>query len=97
MLRDHRAHEQAAVTPAQYRQLLRTRPFLLDQVFGRRGEIIEHVLLPGQIASLMPFLTEFAAAANVGHDVNAPVIEPNSAGEIEIGRHADAITAVAVE
>ena len=97
MLRDHCAHEQPAVAAAEDRELLRTRPFLFDQVFGRRGEIIEHVLFFGQIAGLVPFFAELAASANVRHDKNAATVEPKPAREVEIRLHADAVAAVAIK
>ena len=97
MLRDHRAHEQAAVASPLDREFLWPRPFLLDQVFRGRRKIIEHVLFFREIASLVPFLAELAATADVCHDVNAAAIKPEPTREIEAGRHADAVATVAVK
>ena len=73
-----------------------TRVFLLDQILGRGREIIEHVLFVRQIAGLVPFLAELAAAADVGDDIDPAAIEPEPPGKIERRRHADAVTAVAI-
>src|SRR2546428_802591 len=97
MLRDHRAHEQTAIAPALDRQFFGPGVLLFNQILGGGREIIEHSLLPGEIASLVPFLTELAAAANICHDIDAAAIEPKSACEIEIRRHAHAVSTVAVE
>ena len=50
-----------------------------------------------KVAGLVPFLAEFAATPNVGHHIKAAAIKPNPAREIKIGRHADAITAIAIK
>src|SRR4029077_4566224 len=97
MLRDQCTHSQAAVTSAEKRQLVWSRPFLLNQVFRRRREIIEHVLFLREIPGLVPLLAELATAANVGDHINTTAIEPNAAREIKIRGHADSVTAIAVE
>src|SRR5437868_3350490 len=66
-------------------------------MFGARREIIEDSLFVGQVAGFVPFLTELTAAANVRYDKNAATIEPKPAGEIEIRRHAHAVSAIAVK
>src|SRR5437660_7783227 len=45
----------------------------------------------------MPILSELAAAADICHHIYAAAIEPEPAGEIKIGRHANAVTAVSVK
>ena len=97
MLGHHRAHEQAAVAAALDGQLVRVRVFLIDQILGGGREIIEDVLLFGEVPGLVPFFAELAAAAHVGHDIDAAAIEPEPPGEIEGRRHADAVTAVAIK
>ena len=97
MLRNHRPHEQAAVAPALDRQFFRTRPFFLDQILGCGSEIIEHILLFGEISRFVPFFAELASAANVGHHINAAAIEPEAPREIEIWLHANAVAAVTVK
>src|ERR1700684_900140 len=97
MLRNQSAHQESTVAPAQDRELLRPRVFLLDQVFARGREIIEHVLFFREVPGLMPFLAELAAAADICHHKNAAVIEPKAAGEIKTRRHADAVPAAAVQ
>ena len=97
MLRDHRAHQKAAIAPTLDRELFRARLILFDQVFGGSRKIIEHVLLFREVAGLVPFFAELAAASNIRHDVDAAAIEPKPPRKIKIGRHADAVAAVAVE
>src|SRR5882762_11487423 len=97
MLRNHRTHEQTTIAAALDRELLRSSVLLIDQIFSGRGEIIKDVLLVSQISGFVPFLTELTAAADVGDDVDATAIEPESTREIEVGRHAHAVSAVAVE
>ena len=45
----------------------------------------------------MPGFAEFAAAPEVGDDVDAAALEPEFAGEVEARLHVDSIAAVAVE
>ena len=97
MLRDHRAHQKAAIASALDRKFLRSRVFLLDQVFACSGEIIEHVLLFCEIAGLVPAFTELPAAADICHHIETAAIEPEPAREIEIRRHADPVSAVTVK
>src|SRR3982074_3433771 len=97
MLSQHRAHQQSAVASPQNRELLRTRPFLLGQIFGRRRKIVEAVLLLRQVTALMPILAKPPPATNIRDHINPPVIKPNFSGEIEIGLHAEAVTAVAIK
>src|SRR5260370_1297072 len=97
MLRDHRTHEETAIASTQKRQLCWARPLLPDQIFGSRCKIIEDVLLFCEIASLVPFLPEFASAANVRDHVNTAAVEPEPAREFKIRRHAEAITTVTVK
>ena len=97
MLGEHRAHEKSAVASALDRQFFRTRVFLFDEILGRGREIIEHVLFPGKITGLVPFLAELAATANVCHHIDTAAIEPETPGEIEARLHADAIPAIGVE
>ena len=97
MLRKQCSHQQAAVASAEESQLFRARVFLLDQILSRRRKIIENVLFLREVPGLVPFLAELAAAANIGHDIDAATVEPKPPGKIKGGRHADAITAIAIE
>src|ERR1700736_1245930 len=97
MLCQHCAHEQSAIAATENRELLRARPFLFDQIVGRGRKIIEHILLLRQVTGFMPFLAELTATANICHDKHAATIEPGASRKIEIGLHADAITAVAIK
>ena len=60
-------------------------------------EIVEHVLLPELRAGLVPVLAVFAAAAQVGHGVDAAHLEPRLDGRAERGRRRDIEAAVAVQ
>ena len=97
MLRDHGAHQKAAVASTLNRELSRTCVILFYQVFGSSREIIKNVLFFREIASLVPFFAELATASNVCHHVNAAAIEPKPARKIKTGRHADSVAAVRVE
>src|SRR5947208_7476624 len=97
MLGNHRAHQKTAIASALDRKSFRARVLLFDQVFGGGGEIVEHVLLFGEIAGLVPFLTEFTCASNVRHHVDAAVVEPKPPRKIKIWRHADSVAAIAVK
>ena len=97
MLRNHRAHQKAAIASTQDRKFFRARVLFCDQVFGSGREIIEHVLFFGKIAGLVPLLTELSAASNVRHHIDAAVIEPQPPRKVEIRRHTDAVTAVAIK
>src|SRR5205823_6682492 len=57
-------------------------------------EIVEDILLVGKTARQMPAFAAFATAPQVRNGDDAALIEPNAAGEIEVRREADAITAV---
>src|SRR5436190_23285979 len=97
MLRNHRSHQEPAIASALDREFFRARVLLFDQIFCSGREIIEDVLFFGEIASLVPLLTEFSAASNVCHHVHATAIEPEPSRKIEIRRHADAVAAIAVK
>ena len=97
MLGDHCAHQEAAIASSLDRELFRPRVFFFNQVFRRSREIIEHVLFFREIAGLVPVFAELAAASNIRHHIDAAAIEPESAREIKIRRHADSVAAVAVK
>src|SRR6266480_2996497 len=97
VLRDHRAHEQTAVASALDRQFFGARVFLFDQIFGRGREIIEHSLLSGKIAGLVPFLTKLATTTDIGHDKNASAIEPEPPRETKRGRLTNTEAAISSE
>ena len=98
MLGQHGAHQQPAVAAAHQRQPFVRGDLAGDQFLGDRGEIVEHVLLPGQRALLMPDLAIFAAAADIGDDEHAAGIQPQAraaAGETWVEDHA--IAAIAIQ
>src|SRR5207237_8346027 len=97
VLRDNCVHEQPTVASALDRQFLGARVFLFDQIFGRGREIIEHRLLSGEIAGLVPFLTELATATDIGHDKNAAAIEPEPPRETKRRRLTNTVPAIASE
>src|SRR5262249_35882356 len=71
--------------------------FLLDQILGAGDEIIEDVLLFGEVATPVPFFAEFAAASEVGNGIDAALVQPDAANEVEARHLAAAVAAVAVE
>src|SRR5882762_8242480 len=97
MLRNHRAHQKAAIASTLDRKFFGARIVLFDQVFGGGRKIVEHVLLVGEIAGLMPVFPELATASNIRHDINAAAIEPKPSRKIKIWRHTDSVAAVAVK
>src|SRR5437667_3415552 len=97
MLRYHRAHQEAAIASVLDRKFFRARVLLLDQVFGGDREIVEHCLLFRKIAGLVPFFAKFTAASNVRYHINPAAIEPEPTSKVEIRRHADPVTTVAVK
>src|SRR5436853_302850 len=96
-LRHGGAHEQAAVGPAGDGELGGRRVALGDQVLRRGDEVVEHVLLLLVHAALMPLLTVFPTAAQVGHGVHPTQLQPHHHRDGEARREADVEAAVAVE
>src|SRR5438309_457435 len=85
MLGEEGAHEQTAVAGAFDGEFAGLSVAGVDEVFSASGEVVEDILLFGQVAGLVPFLTELAAAAQVGDDINAALIEPDATGDTKIG------------
>jgi len=54
-------------------------------VLGASDEVIEHVLLAGEAAGLVPRVAEIPAAAEVGHRNDAAVIEKDAREHAERG------------
>ena len=65
VLRELRAHQQAAVPAAFDRDFFGRGVLALDHVLESGVEIVEDVLLPGQIAGLVPLFAVFSAAAQI--------------------------------
>ncbi len=86
-LEGNRGNQQATVAATIYRQMSRRGNFSGDQVFGHGNEIIKHLLAIGLQTGLMPARAKFAAAANIGHDVDAPIVEPGIADRGGITRN----------
>ena len=72
--------------------------FLIDQVLSAGNEIVEDVLLARQVAGLVPLLSIFAAAAEVGLHENPALVEPKAREQSSKTRFcADAIASIANE
>jgi hypothetical protein len=78
MLRDHRAHQKAAVRTAHQRELVVRGITTLDEIAPGRCEIVEDVLLLREHAFLMPALAIFGAAADVGDHIDAAGVQPDA-------------------
>ena len=91
------ADEQAAVRTAGDRQLMRSGVFLVDQVFGGRDKVVEHVLLSGKHTRPVPPFPELAAAAQVRHRINAALLHQQHRQRRETRRQIDVETAVSVQ
>ena len=85
-LRQHDAHQEAAIRTAHDAEPARARDIAADQILGDRDEILEGVAAAGFQRGLVPFRTELAAAADIGDDIDAALFEPEPAGGAEIGR-----------
>ena len=97
VLCEHRAHEQAAVAAAFHGKFLRLGVVRFHEPFSARREVIEDVLLVREAAGRVPPLAELISTAQIRNDQHAALIEPHPACEIETGREADAVAAVAVK
>ena len=69
---DHRADQQPAVGPARDRKLVLAGDAFLLEPLADRDEVVEHILLVGEAAAVVPCLAIFAAAANVPSGVKVP-------------------------
>jgi hypothetical protein len=76
MLCEKGSHEQTAVAAAFDGEFVSACVTALDEVLSTGGEVIKDVLLLRQIAREMPFLTVFTTTANVGDDVDMPLLQP---------------------
>jgi len=52
---------------------------IVNKILGAGREVVEHVLFVGRAPVFVPFLAELAAAAQVGHDKDAAVLQPEDA------------------
>ena len=75
-LRDHRAHQQAAIRSALDGEVIFVGDLVGDQEFGGGDEVVENILLFVQHAGAMPVFAELGAAAQVGHGVDAAMLQP---------------------
>src|ERR1039458_5684518 len=94
-LRDHRAHEQAAVGTALDREVIFVGVFLRDEILAGSDEVVKYVLLLLQHAGAMPVFAELGPAAQVGNRENAAVLHPEISAAVETWRLRDVKTAVA--
>src|SRR5207245_11098215 len=60
-------------------------------------EVVEDVLLLGEVSGAVPFFTELAAAAEVGDGVDTALFQPHPADEVEPRHLAAAVAAVAIK
>src|ERR1051325_8604971 len=97
VLRELGAHQQAAIAPTHDGQAIGRRVAPVHERLRAGGEVVEHVLLGQELARLVPCVAVLAAAADVRHRVDAALLDPEHAAGLEIGLHADAVAAVAVE
>ena len=67
------------------------------QELARRDEIVEHVLLVGEPAAVVPRLAIFAAAADVGDREHPTLLEPRDPRRRKRRRHRDVEAAVRIE
>jgi hypothetical protein len=67
---------------------------LLQEEIGRAQEIVEHVLLAVEHALAVPVFAVFAASAQMGHRVEAPLLEELDHAAAEGGRVAHVEAAV---
>src|SRR5215469_16900605 len=95
-LRCNRSNQQAPITPAPDRQLLRAGIFVFDQPFSRCNEIVENVLLVFQQTCFVPGFTKLASAANVGYSIDPSLLCPPHFSRVEIRRQTGIEPAVAV-
>jgi hypothetical protein len=69
------AGEQAAIAAPFDREAAGVRVAFRHQPFGRRDEIVEHILLPLEHAGLVPRLSVLSSAAQIRDGVDAPPLE----------------------
>ena len=91
------ADQQAAVGAAGDGQAVVAGVALTDEVFARGDEVVKDVLLLQQHAGLVPVLAELATAAQVGHGVDAALLEQDDVGRGEARGQRDVEAAVSVE
>ena len=91
------AHKESAVGAAGDGQAVIGRVSFCDQVFACGDEVVEYVLLLQQHAALVPILTELAAAAQVGHGVDAALFEQDDVGGREARGQGDVEPAVSIQ
>ena len=93
----HRPDEQTAVRSTLDDELIRAGDMLRLQELARRDEIVEHVLLVGEPAAVVPRLAIFAAAADVGDREHPTLLEPRDPRRREGRRHRDVEAAIRIE
>src|ERR1043166_5786884 len=95
MLREGGSHEEATVAGAFDGELFATSIIRTNQEPGASDEVIENILLVGEIAGSVPFLAVLAAAAQVCHGDDSSLIQPDAPGKIELRRKAYPVPTVA--
>ena len=97
MLGQECTHQQAAIAPPFHRQAGRAGVSTLDQVPGAGREVVEDILLAGEIAIEMPLRAVFTAATEIGHHIDPAAIKPQPQRAIELWPHAVTIAAVTLK
>src|SRR5205085_4038185 len=69
----------------------------IDQKMRTGSEIVEHVLLPGEIAGALPSLAESPAATQISDHIHDSAIEERPQVRQEVGLEADAVSAISVK
>jgi hypothetical protein len=66
----------------------------IKQMVRAGDEVVEAVLFGGEPSGVVPLLAELAVAADVGHHVDADLLQPQQQLGIEPQHQRDAVTAV---
>ena len=90
-------HKESAVGSAGDGQAVVGRVSFCDQVFPRGDEVVKYVLLLEQHAALVPILAEFTTTAQVGHGINAALLEQDNVGRGEARGQRDVESAVGIK
>jgi len=76
MLRHLHAHQQAAVRAAHDAEMTRRGDLARDEIFGHGGEVVVDALAMRLQPGFVPRGAELAAAANVGQNKHAALLDP---------------------
>ena len=82
-LRNGNTSKQSTVAAALNSQVRGVGPFIRNQPFGAGVEVVKNILLAAKHAGLMPTLAVLAAAAQVGHGIDAARLNPRNYGGVK--------------